>query len=73
MDLLRAFLAQQLDDARAGRAAHDGIIDHHDSFAPHDVRDGVQLDLNLVLAALLPRLDEGTANIKILDKANHKR
>ena len=64
-----ASLAQQADGAGTGGAAHDGVIHQHDALALDRGGDGVQLDADAALALGLAALNEGAADIFVLDKA----
>ena len=70
MDLFGAGLPEHFDDPSTGGSSDNGVIYHDDPFALEDRADGIQLDAHLVHAGLLPRVDEGTANILVLDETN---
>ena len=63
-------LAQQTHDARAGGAAHDGIVHQHHALALHRGRHGVQFDAHEVLALGLRGLYERAGDVLALDKAD---
>ena len=73
MDLRGSRRAQKLYDPCARCAAHNGVVDQHDALAAHDIGDGVELNAHLILAALLARGDEGSANVLVLDEAKRIR
>ena len=70
MDFLRSGVPQQLDDAGGGGAAHDGVIHQHHPLALDGAGHDVQLDADAVLALLLAALNEGAADVFILDEAD---
>ena len=70
VDLRCTGVPQQLDDAGRGGAAHDGVIHQHDPLALDGAGYDVQLDAHTVLALLLAALDEGAANVFVLDEAD---
>ena len=61
---------QQLDDAGRCGAAHDGVIHQHHALALDRAGNNVQLDAHAVLALLLAALNEGAADVLILNKAD---
>ena len=61
---------QQLDDAGRGGAAHDGVIHQHHPLALDGAGHDVQLDAHAVLALLLAALNEGSADVLILNEAD---
>ncbi len=63
-------IPQQLDDAGRGGAAHDGVIHQHHALALDGAGDCVQLDAHAVLTLLLAALNEGAANVLILNEAD---
>ncbi len=69
MHLTRAGLAHHLHDFSRGGAAHDGIIDQHNTFAVDDVAVGVMLELDAEMADLVRRLNKGAADIMVADDA----
>ena len=64
-----ARLAGELDDLRRGGAAHDRVIDQQHGLAAELEVDGVQLAAHRFRALLLPRHDEGTADVAVLDES----
>ena len=68
VDFFRARLADEVSDALARRAAHDGVVDEHDPFSVDGFGDGVELDAHLVDAVFLPGRDEGAADVLVLDE-----
>ena len=68
LDLLGACVPQKVNDDAARRAADDGVIDQYDAF-PFDIHaDRVQLHADSAFTLFLPRLDEGTAHVLILEQ-----
>ena len=68
LDLLGAGVPQKVNDDAARRAADDGVIDQYDAF-PFDIHaDRVQLHADSAFTLFLPRLDEGTAHVLILEQ-----
>ncbi len=70
MDFLCTGIPQQLDDAGGGGAAHDGVIHQHHPLALDGAGHHVQLDAHAVFALLLAALNEGAADVFILDEAD---
>ena len=70
VDLLGPRLADEVGDALARCAAHDGVVDEHDSLAANCLIDGVELDAHLVDAVLLAGRDEGAPDVLVLDEAD---
>ena len=68
VNLFRACLAKHPHDPVTRGAPHDRIIDHHHTFVLHRRAQGIQLDPDRRLTALLPRPDKGSADISVLDK-----
>ena len=68
IDFLRACIARHLDNLLAGGAAHDGVIHQQHVFVAKFQRHRVQLLPHRLLAQLLPRHDEGAADIAVLHK-----
>ena len=66
IDFLRARIARHLDNLLAGGAAHDGVIHQQHVFVAKFQRHRVQLLPHRLLAQLLPRHDEGAADIAVL-------
>ena len=66
--LLRAGVLQHADDLAGGVAAHDRVVHDHDALARDDLRQRVELHSQAVLAQLLPRLDEGSGHVAVLDQ-----
>ena len=67
---LRAGLAEDPDDAGGSRAAYDGVIHEDDSLVLHGGGDGVELDADACCTLGLFRLDEGPADVLVLDQAD---
>ena len=67
MHFLGACLAQHGDDAVDGGSAHDAVVDHYHALSAHAVGDGIQLDAHAFHALLLAGLDEGAADVGVLD------
>ena len=70
MNLRGTCLPQHIDNAVRGRAAHDGIIDHDDSFSGNRLLHRIQLDGNAALTAALGRLDKGSPYIAVFYKCH---
>src|SRR5688500_1551789 len=68
VDLARAGLADERNEATTGGAAHERIIHHDDAFAVDDLAHRVVLDADAEVAALLRRVDEGAADVVIADE-----
>jgi hypothetical protein len=69
VDLARAGFARHLHDLLAGGAAHDRIVDQqHDLVAELELHR-VELAAHRFHALLLPRHDEGAADVAVLDEA----
>ena len=66
--LLRAGFARHSNDLRHRRTAHDGIVNEEDVFILKFHRHGVQLLTHALFTGLLPRHDEGTAHVAVLDE-----
>ena len=63
-----ARLAQHPDDRALRVAAHDRIIHHNDPLAGDDIPQRVQLEADAALPDRLARLDEGPADVGVLDQ-----
>ena len=70
MDLLRPGLAQEVDYAGYRRAADYRVVDEYHALIAHGGGDDVELYPHGVLAAGLPGLDEGAADVLVLDEAD---
>ena len=70
MNLLGPGASQQLDDVAAGGPADNRIVDHNHPLTAHRLRKGVELDSHRIFPLALARLDEGPADIAVLDKAD---
>ena len=68
MDLRRPRVPHHLDQAGAGRAADDGIIHQDDAPALHCLPQGVQLQADGPLPAVLAGLDEGASDVAVFDE-----
>ena len=68
VNFLRSRLADEVCDALARRAAHDGVVDEYNPFPVDGFGDGVELDAHLVDAVFLPGRDEGAADVLVLDE-----
>src|SRR5690606_13215976 len=73
VDLLRAGLADQRDEAAARRAADERVIHHHDALALDDLADRVVLDPDPEVTAGLRRVDEGAADVMVPDQPQLER
>src|SRR5690606_12882787 len=70
VDLLCARVADHVDDVAGRRSSHDGVVDdHHDAIFQHAL-DSIELAPDPHLALVLPRRDEGAANVVISDEAD---
>jgi len=65
--------AQEIDDAGAGGAPDDGIVDHDDPLAPHHLGDGVQFEPHQRLPGFLPRGNKGAPDVLVFDEADAVR
>ena len=63
-------LLEHRHDAPRGRAPHDRVVDQHHALAPDDGPHGRKLHPDTLLAQLLRRLDEGAADVLVLDQAH---
>ena len=61
---------QQTDDPLAGRAADNTVIYQNNTLACHNAFYHIQLDPHGIRPHLLIRLDKGSADIAVLDKAD---
>ena len=59
----------EVRDLAAEIAANDGIIDKHNALAADSCGYGVELDPNELFTLVLFRLNEGSADIFVFDKA----
>src|SRR5690606_6144325 len=71
--LHRARLAQHPDDRPLGIAAHDRVVHDHQPLAAHVVAQRVELEPDAQLAERLRGLDEGPADVRVLDQAGAVR
>ena len=55
-----------------GRAAYNGIFYDTDALVLEDALDGVELELDLLLANVLRRVDEGSAHIVVTEQSDFK-
>ena len=69
MHLGRAGLAQHPDQGALGVAAHDRVVDDDQPLAADDVAQRVELEPDAELADGLAGLDEGAADVGVLDQA----
>src|SRR5476649_800577 len=69
IDVFGASFTGHLDDLLAGGAAHDGVIHQHHVLATELEFDGVELLAHGLLARSLPRHDESTTDVTVLDEA----
>ena len=60
---------QKADDTLDCCSANDGIIDKHNALAADRCGYGVELDPNELFTLVLFRLNEGSADIFVFDKA----
>ncbi len=68
MHFRRARFAQQRDDARRRRAAHDRIVDDDHALAAQILDDRIELQLHAAIAHLLIGADEGAPDVAVLDQ-----
>ncbi len=73
MHFLRSRAADHAYDLAAGGAAHNGIVNQHDSLAFEQRTHWIQLQPDAEVADGLPRLDESAADIVIADQAESQR
>ncbi len=73
VDLGRARLLELLDDAGAGRAPDDGIIQLDDPFSGHTAAHGIELDPDGIFALALCRFDKSPPNIIVFHEPADKR
>ena len=66
--LLRAGGLEQPHDAQRSRTAHDRVVDERHALARHERPHGRKFHLHALLAHRLRRLDEGTADVTVLDQ-----
>src|SRR5439155_21964893 len=66
--LLRPSVLQHADDLAGRVPAHDRVVDDDHAFAGDDLRQGIELHPQAVLAQLLPGLDEGPGHVTVLDQ-----
>ena len=64
-----AGIIEHLDDLLGGVAAHDGVVHDHQALALDGLGQRIELDADAVLAQVLVRLDEGAADVAVLDQA----
>ena len=64
----RAGVAHELDERSGGRAAHEGVVDHHHALAGEVLGEGVELECDAAVADVLGRLDERAADVAVLDQ-----
>src|SRR6478609_1142656 len=69
----RAGLAEHADLRSLGVAAHDRVVDDDEALAADRVLERVELEPDAELAQGLRRLDEGAADIRVLDEALAER
>src|SRR5512144_1025023 len=72
MDLRRTCIPDHLDDLLTRCAAHDGVIDHHDTLSLERVFDRVQLDFYTKMPDALLGLDERSSHVVVPDKPGIK-
>src|SRR5439155_11015915 len=66
--LFRARLAQHLDDFRGRRATDDRVVDDDEALALDHLPHRVELQVYTLVAHALVRLDEGAADVAVLDE-----
>ena len=72
MYLGRAGIEKHLDDLPRRIAAHDRVVHDDEAFSRH-LGQGVELQLDALLAQALVWLDEGAADVAVLDQAFAER
>ena len=70
VDLGGTRLAEETDDLERGGATDDGVVHQHDALALYDAAHGREFHLDSELAHRLHRLDEGTADVLVLDESH---
>ena len=70
MDFRGSCLAQKLYNPCAGCSADYRIVNHNNTLASDRVRNGIELDSDLVLAVLLAGSDERPSDIFVFDEAD---
>ncbi len=70
MHFTRARVADQAHEASTGGAPHDGVVHDDHALALDHLADGVELEMDTVLALLVARLDEGAPDVAVLDEAD---
>ena len=73
MHLEGAGLAEHPDLGALGVAAHDRVVDDDEPLAADHVLEGVELEPDAELAQGLAGLDEGAADVGVLDEALAER
>ena len=73
MHLAGAGLAEHPDQGALGVAAHDRVVHDHQPLAAHHVLERVELEPDAELAQGLAGLDEGAADVGVLDEALAER
>ena len=69
MDFLRAGAAEQIDQVTRRRTPHDAVVHNHEALALDDLAERGQLETNTLVAEALIGLNEGAANIAVLDQS----
>ena len=69
MDFRRTGRTKHVDKLLRRVAAHDGVVDDHQTLARDDARQRVELDANAHLAHFLRGLDERAADVAVLHDA----
>src|SRR5215217_6185197 len=69
MDLECTCLAEHPDQRPLGVAPNDRVVDDYEPLTPDHIPQGIQLQPDAELANRLTRLDEGPADIGVLDQS----
>ena len=70
MDFLRSGFPQEADDALAGGAADDGVVNENHPLVPDGLRDDVQLDADGGFPHVLAGGNEAAADVFVLQEAH---
>src|SRR5206468_1281327 len=70
VDFLRTHFANHTNDLTAGRAADDGVVDEHNTFALDEAADRIQFQFYAEVADGLRRLDERAADVMIANETH---
>ena len=70
MHFLCACVADELDQTSHRGTTHDGVINHDNALALNRAAQGIELQTYRALTLVLTGLNEGTANITILNQTH---